>query len=113
MVEAVTAMAMEDAEWLARKALFAKTVTLKVRYGDFTTITRSDTQVPATRDGAGLARRAVALLDRTEAGARPVRLLGVSLHGLVGTPQPPAQKPDVEDGNLPFDGRESSGPESA
>ncbi len=107
IVEEVTAMAMEDAEWLARKDLFAKTVTIKVRYGDFTTITRSDTQVPATREAADLARRAVSLLDWTEAGARPVRLLGVSLHGLVDHPQPPAQKPGSRNGDLPFDGRES------
>ena len=106
-------MAIEDAGWLARKGLFAKTVTIKVRYGDFTTITRSDTQLPATRDGAGLARRAVALLDRTEAGTRPVRLLGVSLHGLVDQPQPPARKPGSRNGALPFDVRGDRGSESA
>jgi DNA polymerase-4 len=61
-------MAEEDAGWLARKGLFARTVTIKVRYGDFTTITRSDTRLMATREGGLLAQRAVALLDRTEAG---------------------------------------------
>ena len=106
IVEELTAMALEDAEWLERKDLFAKTVTIKVRYGDFTTITRSDTRLPATRNAGGLARRAVALLDRTEAGARPVRLLGVSLHGLVDRPQPPAQTPRSRNGDLPFDDRE-------
>jgi DNA polymerase-4 len=105
IVEELTAMALEDAEWLARKDLFAKTVTIKVRYGDFTTVTRSDTRLPATRDAGGLARRAVALLDRTEAGARPVRLLGVSLHGLVDHPQPPAQATRSRNGDLPFDDR--------
>ena len=107
---AITAMAEEDAEWLVRKGLFAKTVTIKVRYGDFTTVTRSDTQLPATSDAASLARRAVALLDRTEAGTRPVRLLGVSLHGLVDHPQPPAPRPGGRNGDLPFDQR---GPASA
>ena len=113
IVEELAAMAIEDAEWLARKGLFAKTVTIKVRYGDFTTITRSDTQLPATRDGASLARRAVALLDRTEAGTRPVRLLGVSLHGLVDQPQPPARTPGSRNGALPFDDRGDRGSESA
>jgi len=113
IVEELTAMAREDAEWLARKGLFAKTVTIKVRYGDFTTITRSDTRLPATSDAGSLARRAVALLDRTEAGARPVRLLGVSLHGLSDDPQPPAQKPGSPDGHLPFDDRGNGGPGSA
>ncbi len=39
-------MAGEVAAWLARKGLLARTVTLKLRYADFTTITRSDTGVP-------------------------------------------------------------------
>ena len=105
----------EDAAWLSRKSLFARTVTIKVRYGDFTTVTRSDTRLPATRDAGSLARRAVALLDRTEAGTRPVRLLGVSLHGLVDHPQPPAPRPAGRSGALPFDdeGGGGVGPASA
>ncbi len=81
----VEAMARHDAAWLARRGLFARTVVLKVRYGDFTTVTRSHTRRP-TRDGDELAARAAALLSRTEAGARPVRLLGVGVHGLL-TPE--------------------------
>ncbi len=96
----VEAMAAEPAGWLARKALFARTVTLKVRYSDFTTITRSDTAA-ATCDGADLTRRAVALLARTEAGLRPVRLLGVSLHGLTGMQPPPPAATALP--LLPFD----------
>ena len=76
-------MAADAARWLARRELLARTVTIKVRYGDFTTITRSHT-APPTRDEAGLAERAVRLLDKTEAGRRPVRLLGVSVHNLCG-----------------------------
>jgi DNA polymerase-4 len=110
--EEITAMADEDAGWLARKGLFAKTVTIKVRYGDFTTITRSHTALPATQDAAHLARRAVALLERTEAGVRPVRLLGVSLHGLVDRPQPPSPPRSGRTGSLPFDERGEDGPES-
>ena len=64
-----------------RKDLFARTVTIKVRYADFTTVTRSHTTA-ATREVAELARRAVQLLERTDAGQRPVRLLGVSVHNL-------------------------------
>ncbi|MCX6550243.1 MAG: DNA polymerase IV [Acidobacteria bacterium] len=99
----IAGMAEEDADWLARKNLFARTVTIKVRYGDFTTITRSHTAVPASRDAGDLATRAVALLDRTEAGTRPVRLLGVSLHGLVEQPSDPAPRPSAESARLPFD----------
>ena len=56
-------------------------MTIKVRYADFTTVTRSHTAAP-TRDAAGIVARAVELLDRTEAARRPVRLLGVSVHNL-------------------------------
>jgi DNA polymerase-4 len=75
-------MARDGARWLERKLLGCRTVTIKVRYDDFTTITRSQSTECATRDADDIAARAVALLDRTEAGRRPVRLLGVSMHNL-------------------------------
>ena len=75
-------MAQQAAEWLERRSLYAKTVTLKVRYSDFTTITRSHS-APPTRDSAALAARAVELLGKTDAGHRAVRLLGVSVHNFV------------------------------
>ena len=68
--------------WLEKNAAYARTVVIKVRYHDFTTITRSQSEPRATRDADALAARAVALLDRTEAGRRPIRLLGVSVHKL-------------------------------
>ena len=76
-------MARDGAAWLERKMLFCRTVTIKVRYSDFTTITRSHSSDPPTRDADDIAARAIALLDKTEAGERPVRLLGVSVHNLV------------------------------
>jgi DNA polymerase-4 len=109
LIKEISAMAREDADWLARKNMFARTVTIKVRYGDFTTVTRSDTRLPATRDGDDLARRAASLLDRTEAGERPVRLLGVSLHGLADRPQQP-RRAGGRNRDLPFE--ESGGGET-
>ena len=76
-------MAADAARWLLRKELLARTVTIKVRYGDFTTITRSHT-APATREVAAIVERAVHLLDKTQAGRRPIRLLGVSVHHFCG-----------------------------
>ena len=84
----VEEMARDGAAWLERKALTCRTVTLKVRYSDFTTITRSHSKSPATRDADDIAARAIALLDRTEAGRRAVRLLGVSVHNLEDPAQP-------------------------
>ena len=42
----VAEMADHAAGWLARKQLLARTVTIKVRYSDFTTVTRSHTAAP-------------------------------------------------------------------
>jgi DNA polymerase IV len=81
--EELERMARENAQWLSRSALAARTVTIKVRYGDFKTVTRSHTLSMATDDPDVIASWAVELLARTEAGARPVRLLGVRVQGLV------------------------------
>ena len=51
------------------QGISARTVTIKVRYDDFTTMTRSHTPA-ATCDADALAARAVSLLDKTEAGTR-------------------------------------------
>jgi DNA polymerase-4 len=97
----VAEMAASVVRWLARKDLFARTVTIKVRYADFTTITRSHS-APPTRDEGDIAARAVGLLSKTDAGQRPVRLLGVSVHNLsseIGLAQSSL---------LPFDGQDST-----
>jgi DNA polymerase-4 len=67
---------------LRRDGRAARTVTLKVRFGDFRTITRSTTLAAPVDEGPALARAAGALL----AGIDPspgVRLLGVTASGLV------------------------------
>ena len=80
-------MAGHAAHWLARHELSARTVTIKVRYSDFTTITRSQSEA-ATRDEDNIRQRAVKLLEKTEAGRRPIRLLGVSVHNLTDGIEP-------------------------
>jgi DNA polymerase-4 len=98
----IAKMATRAAAWLERHALYARTVTIKVRYGDFVTVTRSHSERPDTRDAARIIARAVDLLDRTEAGTRPVRLLGVSVHGLSETPESEASAATPAS-RLPFD----------
>jgi DNA polymerase IV len=93
---ALDEMARDAAAWLDRKSLLCRTVIIKVRYSDFTTITRSHSATP-TRSADDIARRALALLERTEAGSRPVRLLGASVHNLVD-PALPGEEP-----TLPFE----------
>ncbi|HEX3704908.1 MAG TPA: DNA polymerase IV [Vicinamibacterales bacterium] len=84
-------MAAHAAGWLARRQLRARTVSIKVRYSDFSTITRSHS-APPTRDDREIVARSVQLLEKTDAGQRPIRLLGVSVHNLCGeydTEMPP------------------------
>jgi DNA polymerase-4 len=69
---------------LEKKGLLARTVTIKVRYANFTTVTRSHTDEIPTSDARLVVERALALLERTDAPKRPVRLLGVGVHGLSG-----------------------------
>jgi DNA polymerase IV len=97
--EHVAEMAASAARWLARKELLARTVSIKVRYGDFTTITRSHT-APPTRNEAAIVERAVRLLDRTEAGQRAIRLLGASVHNL-------CDRDEADTGRLPFGDEEN------
>ena len=86
------------AEWLGKKGKTARTVTIKVRYSDFTTITRSQSTPDYTSDSDNISARAIKLLDKTEAGHRPIRLLGVSVHNFGG------EHTEVADGEarLPF-----------
>ncbi|MGE3843465.1 MAG: DNA polymerase IV [Vicinamibacterales bacterium] len=95
------ALAGQVASWLDRHRQFARTITVKVRYADFTTVTRSRTSLEAISAAGAVAALARALLDRTDAGRRPVRLLGVSAHNLTDAPEPskrPSPKP-----RLPFE----------
>jgi DNA polymerase IV len=77
----ISEMATHATNWLRRKDLLTRTVTIKVRYSDFTTVTRSHT-APPTRDAKDISGRALRLLEKTAAGQRSVRLLGVSVHNL-------------------------------
>ncbi len=99
----VAEMAAEGAVWLEKHQMFARTVVIKVRYGDFETITRSHS-AEATRELASITERALMLLAKTEAGTRPVRLLGVSMHNLTDTTDTPHRPPRAGAGpRLPFD----------
>ncbi len=72
--------------WLSEKSSYrlrrlgkkARTVTLKLRYDDFQTLTRAKT-IPATHDDAVVLNTAEELLSETRLQNRKIRLLGVSL----------------------------------
>ncbi|MFO8058854.1 MAG: DNA polymerase IV [bacterium] len=67
---------------LEQKGLKGRTVTLKVRYADFTLITRSLTLEDPPATAVEIMKNVKKLLDKTKVGEKPVRLLGVSISGL-------------------------------
>jgi DNA polymerase-4 len=67
-----------------------RTITIKVRFGDFTTITRSHTVTHAMDSPRAIGAVAGALLDGVDVGPG-VRLLGVSMSGLVSGAAEPQQ----------------------
>lgn len=67
---------------MKKKKMAGKTVTLKVRYDDFETLTRSTSFSHYINKGEDIAETAKSLLEQTEVGKRKVRLLGITLSNL-------------------------------
>lgn len=76
---------------LEKSGLWPHTVVIKVRYGNFESITRQISFGNPVRERNLLYEIACELLKDTEAGRRPVRLIGLSVSGF----QPPASTPDL------------------
>lgn len=76
------ALAHRVAHRLRQVKVTGETVTLKVKYSDFTLITRSTTLPEATDDAPEIYSTACTLLEKTAVGKRPVRLLGISISNL-------------------------------
>ncbi len=72
----------ELAQKLAKYRMAAGTVSVKVRYGDFTTLTRQFSVEEPLEDAATIYRFACWLLARHQLVKRPLRLLGLGLSGL-------------------------------
>lgn len=68
---------------LSRHRLLARTVTVKIRFEDFSTITRSQTQQSPTDREDEIFRTACQLLERVEFSGHRVRLIGLQVSGLV------------------------------
>ncbi|MBW2615807.1 MAG: DNA polymerase IV [Deltaproteobacteria bacterium] len=75
-------LANKVARRMRQKEITGRNITLKVKYSDFVQITRSATLPKPTDDGPEIYSIACSLLEKTDAGRRPVRLLGISLSKL-------------------------------
>ena len=72
-----------------KRGVVGRSVTVKVKYGDFRTSTRTLSLPHPVTSGERLGALAVSLLARTEAGRVPVRLIGVG----IGDLEPPDARP--------------------
>jgi DNA polymerase-4 len=75
-------LAVEVGRRLRRSNLAGTTVKLKLRWPDFTTLTRQTTLATTTDQDDEIARTALALLTRVRPRGKAVRLIGVGVSGL-------------------------------
>ncbi|MBI3997846.1 MAG: DNA polymerase IV [Armatimonadetes bacterium] len=97
MRQMIARLAREVADDLQEEGYRAATITLKVRFATFRTVTRSQTLPEPIGDAERLARTAVALLDRVTLD-RPVRLLGVRAAKLSPMAAPDAPEAEAQTG---------------
>lgn len=83
------------AESLKSQGWVARTVVLKLRYDDFSTLTRSKTPERPLGAAQAILSTGLALLDKTDAGLRPVRLIGLGVSGL-SKPQGPSRQLELD-----------------
>ena len=81
----IAAALLEQAEGIAyrlrAKGFWARTIGLKIRFADFTTITRETTLPEPTNRASVIYRTALSLYERNGAG-KPCRLIGLRVTGL-------------------------------
>lgn len=83
MLQVLEKIARSLEEHLKKYRIKGRTITLKVKYYDFKQITRSITLEAPVDEGAVMMKYAKTLLDKTEAGKKKIRLLGISLSNLL------------------------------
>ena len=98
----LNALAEKIAELASKRQLMAKTLTLKVKYEDFTLITRASSQHTSDQryysSVLEITERLDELIEKTELGHRPCRLLGLSLSNFHSTK--PIQHANSQNPNL-------------
>ena len=78
----INRLAEQVSKRLIKKNLRGKTVQIKMRWSDFTTLTRQTTLTQATNDFQIIKKNAEELLNQVWQEGRKVRLVGVGVHNL-------------------------------
>ncbi len=81
-------LSVRVAKRLRDHQLTARTLTVKTKYYDFVQTTRSKTLQDVTDDSAVLYKEGLKLLQETQVGRKPLRLLGLTCANLVNSWQP-------------------------
>ena len=81
MLSVLSSIAIEVSAILQRRGLSGKTVTLKVKYPDFTSVTRSYSSAEPLNESTEIMKYIPGLLARTDVVKKSVRLLGISVSG--------------------------------
>ena len=89
MIREILKLSQKTAARLRGKGFVARTVVLKVKFADFTTITRSHSLPEPTDSSQRMYETALMLLEEAELGGRSVRLLGVGAEQLVDADDAP------------------------
>ncbi len=79
----VLRMADDVWRWCAAQQAFGRTVTVKIKYGDFQQITRSRSQPAAVATQEALARLALKLINTVLPTEKGIRLVGVTVSNFV------------------------------
>ncbi|MEX0876703.1 MAG: hypothetical protein WD114_04505, partial [Phycisphaerales bacterium] len=82
----IARQAHDVASRLRKHARYARTITVKIRFGDFETVTRSTTLGSQTDETRVIHDAARALFDIWARSFRPVRLIGVGVSQLTDAP---------------------------
>lgn len=84
LTETLARVATELSERLARKNFKGNTLTLKIRFADFTNLSRSISGIPDDYSAEALMSTAIQLLEKADVD-KPVRLMGLTLSSSIKT----------------------------
>lgn len=93
MLDILTKLAKQVENYLQKNDIAGRTVTLKIKYFDFKSITRSITLLEPVDSSTAIMEQIPLLLEKTEAGKKKVRLLGVTLSNFDQSGSDDEQKP--------------------
>lgn len=83
MMEILQTLAVGVEEYMKRKNIKGRTVTLKIKYYDFKSVTRCVTLDEGVFEASVMMEHVPGLLEKTEAGKKKVRLLGISISNFI------------------------------